>query len=76
MSHLPQVTGEELIRVLQRLGFHVHRKKGSYRFLKHKTDPNRFALVAVHKGETIPPGTLTKILRTAKVSVEKLKQYL
>ncbi|NHM25853.1 addiction module toxin, HicA family [Desulfofundulus sp. TPOSR] len=44
MSHLPQVTGEELIRALQRLGFYVHRKKGSHRFLKHKTDPNRFRL--------------------------------
>lgn len=76
MNHLPQVTGPELIRALERVGFYVHRKKGSHRFLYHSEDRNRFAVVAVHKGETVPPGTLRAILRTAKVSVEELKRHL
>ena len=76
MSHLPQVTGAELIRALERMGFYVHRKKGSHHFLYYSGDRNRFAVVAVHKGETIPPGTLRTILRTAKVSVEELKRHL
>jgi hypothetical protein len=45
-------------------------------FLKHKVDAGRFAIVAVHKGDTIPTGTLTKILRTAKISVDELRLYL
>ncbi|MEW5762514.1 MAG: type II toxin-antitoxin system HicA family toxin [Bacillota bacterium] len=76
MSRLPQITGAELIRALERMGFYVHRKKGSHRFLYHSKDRSRFAVVAVHKGETVPPGTLRAILRTAKVSVEELKRYL
>ncbi|MEW6572211.1 MAG: type II toxin-antitoxin system HicA family toxin [Bacillota bacterium] len=76
MSHLPQITGTELIRALERMGFYVHRKKGSHRFLYHSGDRNRFAVVAVHQSETVPPGTLRTILRTAKVSVEELKRYL
>jgi len=73
MSHLPQITGPELIRALQSSGFYIHRKKGSHRFLKHQEDPERFAVVAVHKGETVPPGTLMTILHTAKITVEELK---
>jgi len=76
MSHLPQVTGYELIRALQRSGFYVHRTRGSHRFLKHKDDSSRIAVVAIHKGETIPPGTLSSILRSAKVSVEELRSNL
>jgi len=48
-------------------------KPGSHRFLKHQEDPERFAVVAVHKGETVPPGTLMTILHTAKITVEELK---
>jgi len=67
-----QITGQELIRILQRMDFFVHRKKGSHRFLRHKDDHSRYAVVAVHKGETIPSGTLSIILRTAKISLEEL----
>jgi predicted RNA binding protein YcfA (HicA-like mRNA interferase family) len=76
MSSLPQITGLELIRALQRMGFDVYRKKGSHRFLYHHQDKRRYAVVAVHKGETIPPGTLTKILRTAQITVEDLMENL
>lgn len=76
MSRIPQITGLELIRALQRIGFYVHRKKGSHRFLYHREDRSRLAIVAVHKGETIPPGTLTAILRTAKITLDELKNSL
>ncbi|MCL6449056.1 MAG: type II toxin-antitoxin system HicA family toxin [Armatimonadetes bacterium] len=76
MSILSQITGHELIRALQRMGFYIQRKRGSHRFLRHREDYDRYAVVAVHKGETIPPGTLRTILRTAKITVEELKRYL
>ncbi|MBC7105685.1 MAG: type II toxin-antitoxin system HicA family toxin [Firmicutes bacterium] len=76
MSRLPRVTGEELIRALERMGFYVHRKKGSHRFLYHREDRSRFAVVAVHRGETVPPGTLKAILRSAGVSAEELQKHL
>ncbi|MCL4441150.1 MAG: type II toxin-antitoxin system HicA family toxin [Firmicutes bacterium] len=76
MSNLPQITGLELIRALQRMGFYVNRKKGSHHFLYHFEDHSRYAIVAVHKAETIPPGTLSSILRTAKISVNQLKENI
>ncbi|QGP92543.1 HicA toxin of bacterial toxin-antitoxin [Neomoorella glycerini] len=76
MSNLPHITGPELIRALQRLGFYVARRKGSHNFLPHVEDPTRVAVVATHNGETIPPGTLTAILRTAKITVEELRKYI
>lgn len=76
MSNLPHITGPELIRALQRLGFQVIRRKGSHNFLRHTEDLTRFAVVATHKGETIPPGTMATILRTAKIAVEELRKYI
>lgn len=76
MSNLPQITGLELISALKRMGFYVHRKKGSHHFLYHYEDHSRYAIVAVHKAETIPPGTLSSILRTAKITVKELKEYI
>ncbi|WP_109206233.1 type II toxin-antitoxin system HicA family toxin [Moorella sp. Hama-1] len=51
MSNLPHITGPELIRALQRLGFYVVRRKGSHNFLRHAEDPTRFAIVATHKAK-------------------------
>lgn len=76
MSKIPQITGEEMVRFLERMGFYVKRKRGSHRFLCHREDPSRFALVAVHKGETIPPGTLRNILTTSKISMEELTEQI
>lgn len=76
MSRLPRITGLDLIRALKRMGFYVCRKKGSHQFLRHSSDPERFAVVAVHSGETIPPKTLATILKTARVTVEELRNHL
>jgi predicted RNA binding protein YcfA (HicA-like mRNA interferase family) len=74
LSKIPQITGDEMLRFLERMGFYVKRKKGAHRFLYHREDPSRFALVSVHKGETIPPRTLQNILTTSKISMEELKK--
>ena len=54
---LPQVSGEELLRALKRLGFVEQRQRGSHVHLKRLAD-NRRLTVPVHKGRTIPSGTL------------------
>jgi predicted RNA binding protein YcfA (HicA-like mRNA interferase family) len=72
---LPQVSGDELLRALKRLGFVEQRQKGSHVHLKRLTD-NRRLTVPVHKGRTIPPGTLRSILRDGELSVEDLIKNL
>jgi predicted RNA binding protein YcfA (HicA-like mRNA interferase family) len=70
MTRLPRLKGKELIRILERAGFHVARTKGSHTFLKHAD--GRATVVPIHSGETIGPGLLRAILRDVEMSVDDL----
>jgi len=47
MSRLPILTGVELIKILEKVGFKIIRQKGSHLFLKHQD--NRTTIIPVHK---------------------------
>lgn len=76
MSELPQVSGERLLRALSRAGFVEAHRRGSHVMLVDPDDPTRVAVVPVHKGRDLPPGTLRAILRGAGVSVDALRELL
>ena len=61
MSKLPNLNGEELIKVLENIGFEKVRQKGSHVRLRHAD--GRVTTVPVHKGRNIPKGLLRKIIR-------------
>jgi predicted RNA binding protein YcfA (HicA-like mRNA interferase family) len=67
MSRLPQVKPREMIAALQRAGFLIERIRGSHHFLRHRDDPTRRTVVALHAGD-VPQGTLRDILKQAKIS--------
>ena len=73
MSRLPQVSGAELVRALQNLGFVVKRQQGSHIILR-RTDP--FAQTVVPNHRQIDRGTLRAILRQTGISVEDLHKAL
>jgi predicted RNA binding protein YcfA (HicA-like mRNA interferase family) len=75
MSRLPQVTARKLLAALQRGGFVVDRVKGSHHFLRHKDDPARRTVIALHSGD-IPQGTLRDILRQAGLSRDAFLKLL
>ena len=72
---LAQVSGDELVRALKRLGFVERRREGSHVHLKRAAD-NRRLTVPVHRGKTIPPGTLRAILRDADLTIDELNENL
>ena len=61
MSKLPQITANELIKILEKAGFSVIRQKGSHIFLKHSD--GRTTVIPNHPGEKLDRGLLNKILR-------------
>jgi len=66
MPKLPQVSGAELVRLLQSLGYEVIRQRGSHIRLKKSTVPGEHAItVPAHK--IIARGTLSDIV--GKVSL-------
>jgi predicted RNA binding protein YcfA (HicA-like mRNA interferase family) len=69
-----RITGKELIRVLEQVGFEVSRTRGSHFFMRH-TD-GRATSVPVHSGEIIGPGLLSKIMRDTKITRKDLEQLL
>ena len=65
MPKLPVLSGAEIVRLLQRLGFELIRQRGSHAILRKKS---RGCVVPMHK--EVRTGTLASILRQAGVSYD------
>ena len=75
MFKLPQLTANELVKILQKVGFVILRQKGSHIFLKHKD--GRTTTVPNHPGEKIDRGLLNKILKKdVGISRDEFEKYL
>ena len=72
MSRLPRLADREVLRVLKRAGFQVHRIRGSHHVLKQPTTGRR-VVVPVH-GETLAPKTLLSVLAAAGLSPEEFER--
>lgn len=71
---LPALTGNELIKVLEKIGFVVSRIRGSHHVLKHPE--GKTTVVPVHSGETIGPGLLRKIIRDSGLERDQFMDLL
>jgi len=76
LSGLPQINGVRLLRALARAGFSEIHAKGSHVTVAHREDLTRIAVIPVHKGKDVRPGTLRAILTSARVTVDELKELL
>jgi predicted RNA binding protein YcfA (HicA-like mRNA interferase family) len=74
MSKLPSLTGNQLIKALQKIGFDVARVKGSHHILIHAD--GRRTVVPVHSGEDIGTGLLAQILRDCQINRDELRDLL
>jgi predicted RNA binding protein YcfA (HicA-like mRNA interferase family) len=74
MTKLPRIKALELIAALLRAGFVVKRVKGSHHIMSHPD--GRSTVVPVHRGETIGPGLLSKILRDCEITGDDLLELL
>ena len=72
---LPRVDCQQLVRVLEQVGFERKRQKGSHLHLWRERDKKRVT-VPMHKGREIPIGTLRAILRDANIDIEEFRQLL
>lgn len=71
MPKLPRISGAELVRALERMGFGIARQRGSHVVLKRSTaEGTRGCVVPLHP--ELKSGTLTSILRQAGVTVDDL----
>lgn len=73
-GRLPSLTGQDVLRALQKAGFDVLRVRGAHHFLQHAD--GRTTVVPVHAGDTIGPGLLAKILRDCGLDREAFRALL
>jgi predicted RNA binding protein YcfA (HicA-like mRNA interferase family) len=71
MPKLPSVSGQEIIRALERLGFVVASQRGSH--VKPRRN-GKICILPAHR--EVKKGTLAGILRQAEVSADELMTAL
>lgn len=71
MPKLPRVSGAEVVRALERLGFTKVRQSGSHVILRRES---KGCVVPLH--DPVKVGTLAGVLRQAEVSVEEFTSAL
>jgi len=72
MTHLPVISGKDLLKVLKRLGYSVRDQKGSYVHLRHPTRPP----LTVPMHDELDRGTMKAILRAAGLTPEELLEEI
>lgn len=61
MAKLPRLTGKELARIVEKLGFKFRHQRGSHMIYEH--EDGRKTSIPYHAGEEIGPGLLNKIIK-------------
>ncbi|AUT03346.1 hypothetical protein CLI64_24635 [Nostoc sp. CENA543] len=69
MPKMPILTGTEVIKTLEKIGFQVVRQKGSH--VQMENEDGRLVTIPVHPGKTIGKGLLRKILRDVELTREE-----
>ena len=72
------VSGERLIRVLERLGYRAVRRKGSHVRLRHEGPPAHSVTVPLHDSLKIGTlrGILSEVAQTRAITIESILEWL
>ena len=70
MSNIPVLKPQEVVRILENLGFVEMRKRGSHK--QFRNEDGRGTTVPFHKGRNISPRLLRQIASDIGLSVEEM----
>jgi len=74
LSKLPVLSGNELCKILKKIGYKIDHQTGSHIILRNINPPYRRLTVPNHK--EIAKGTLRKIIKESGLSVEIFSELL
>lgn len=74
MTKLPVLSGKELCKVLEKIGYLVDHQTGSHIILRNGKPPYRRITVPNHK--EIAKGTLRSIIREAGLSRQEFQDFI
>jgi predicted RNA binding protein YcfA (HicA-like mRNA interferase family) len=73
MSKLPQVSGQQIVKALRRVGFTLNRWHGSHTIMERWGE---IITVPCHGSKVIKKGTLRSIIKDAGLTVDEFKELL
>lgn len=73
MGTVPVLKPKEVAAILENLGFHVIRQKGSYKQYRHPD--GRGTTVPFHSGRDISPILLRQIIKDVGITVDEFLQH-
>jgi predicted RNA binding protein YcfA (HicA-like mRNA interferase family) len=74
VSHLPRISGREVVAALRKIGYVFDHQRGSHIVLRHTDPPHRRLTVPDHA--EVAKGTLRAIIRQAGLTVDEFKALL
>lgn len=74
-DRLPIISGREVVKVLQKVGYKVVRQRGSHIRLRDESNQNHKPLTVPDK-RTIKPGLLRRLIRDAGMTVAEFVKLL
>ncbi|MGR3311367.1 MAG: type II toxin-antitoxin system HicA family toxin [Candidatus Brocadiales bacterium] len=74
MSKLSVVSGRQLCKVLEKIGYFKDHQTGSHIILRNENPPHRRLTVPDHK--EITKGTLRSIIRQAGLTIDEFKKLV
>jgi predicted RNA binding protein YcfA (HicA-like mRNA interferase family) len=74
MGNVPVLKPQEVVSVLQKLGFSEVRQKGSHKQFRHID--GRCTTVPFHQGRDISPILLKQIVKDINITIDEFLKYL
>jgi predicted RNA binding protein YcfA (HicA-like mRNA interferase family) len=74
MPKVPRLSGEEIIKILQKLGFYQARQRGSHVVMK-KITPHGAIGCVVPMHREVATGTFNSILKQAHLTLEEFEAH-
>jgi predicted RNA binding protein YcfA (HicA-like mRNA interferase family) len=71
---LPRVTANEIIKIVEKLGFRFSRQSGSHKI--YKNAEGKRVTIAYHSGKILHPKVVKSILADAGLSVDEFKKMM
>jgi predicted RNA binding protein YcfA (HicA-like mRNA interferase family) len=71
---LQRVTANEIIKIVEKLGFHFSRQSGSHKI--YKNDEGKRVTIPYHSGKILHPKVVKSILVNAGLSVDEFKKMM
>ena len=74
MSRLPRISGRQVVKSLEKVGYAFDHQRGSHIAIRHTDPPHRRITVPDHR--EVAKGTLRAIIRQAGLTVDEFTELL